>query len=135
MGFEHEYILAETIINDRPFLDYLEGEHRYEYNLAVCLYNQLIGVPEAFDPIDGWPGKNNAALLTCNGCFIARCEPLTFTFEETDTTVIWSGYYNYQTKRNYNEIPVFCFEKEQYKTALAQLKVIADEGAKVGMKK
>ena len=122
VGEEHEYILAETIINDRSFLAYLEGEYEYNYNLAVCLYNQLIGKPETDEP-DGWPGKNNASLLTCGVCFHQRCNPFTFSFEETDTEVIWSGFNN--------GIPVFRFEKEHYKTALAQLKEIADEGPRV----
>ena len=55
------------------------------------------------------------------------------TFEETETEVIWSGFYN-DTQMDYDRslYPVFRFEKGHYEAALAQLKVIADEGYTVG---
>ena len=133
VGTAHEYMLAETIINDRPFLDYfghIEKAHEYDYNIAKRLYFELTGESDSYSHWpDGWPGKNRAVLLVCGICFTERDNPLIFAFEETDTTVVWSGFHNDQTKRNYIEIPVFRFEKEQYKAAMAQLKIIADEEA------
>lgn len=139
VGEEREYVLAETIINGRPFLEYIGGiekEHEYDYNLAKTLCFELTGESGSYSywskehgwthgSPDGWPGKNNAALLCCGVCFCERDNPLVFAFEETEAAVNWSGFHNDQTKRNYIELPVFRFEKEQYKAALEQLKKIA----------
>jgi len=139
VGVEHEYILAETIINDRPFLDYIaciETNHDYDYNIAKNLCVELTGESDSYHHWseeygwthgwqDDWPGKNNAVLLICSKCFHEKDNPILFTFEETDLEVIWSGYRNDQTNRIYSEIPEFRFEKEQYKAAMEQLKEIA----------
>lgn len=140
-GEEREYILAEAIINGHSLLGHL-GDlakwHEYDYNLAKNLYFELTGELDSCNHWsaecgwthgwqDGWPGKNKAALFVCGVCFHERDNPLLFEFEETDTAVVWKDFHNPQTKRKYGEIPVFRFEKEQYKTAMAELKKIANE--------
>ena len=142
-GAEREYMLAEAIINDRPFLDFIdqiESGHEYECNIAKSLCFELTGESDphghwsgesGWTPgwQDGWPGENRAALLVCGKCFHERDNPLVFEFEETDTAIVWRDFRNPQTKRDYAEIPAFRFEKGQYGAAMAELKKIASARA------
>ena len=139
-GFDYTFILAEIIINDRPFLDFVwqyetKNERYYDYNIAKELYLQLISAPEGQKEScfgGEWPGKNKAVLLICGVCFFDEDDPLVVTFEETENEVSWTNFDNPRREYDYSLYPVFHFEKDQYKAALAQLKEIADEKCKEG---
>jgi hypothetical protein len=142
VGEEAEYVLAEILINSRPLLDIMDeyasdpkrrkGQDMefllavYDYNDPAELYRQLTNDPTVLD-FDGWPGTNNALLLVCGECFDPEDCPFITVFTETDNQVIWSNFRNDRTSHDYKDFPAFRFDKEQYESALEQLKVLAEE--------
>jgi hypothetical protein len=70
----------------------------------------------------------DAVLLTCCTCYIACDYPLIVRTKETENEIIWHKYYNCR-EMGYDRsmFPVFRFDKEQYKAALAELKAIVED--------
>jgi len=143
----HEYtgkevVLAEIIINEKPFAEiaaYYEklavekgGEEYtgfgYIYNFAEYLYDELISKT-------GIASANEPSLMICDGCYEDGCWAILVTIDETDNEVIWRGLHNHHRSKqgqdrkywDYSVFPEYHFEKTAYQAALEQLKAISKE--------
>ena len=138
-----EHIHAEIIINGIPFSIIAEENERlaaekgtgkykgfeYTYEYACVLYKYLFE-NEICDE-----NPEQKPIMICSGCHEAGCWGLYVSIEESDTEVIWRNINNYHMLKgspgsnwwDYSVFPSFRFSKENYNTALEQLKIIARE--------
>ena len=128
--YEEEYIIAEILINGQPLLGIIEQyddySHEYNYNTASLMYKELVGESTHHD-CEHYLKGIDAVLLVCSTCYYDCCLQLIVRTKETEDEILWFQYYSCRSMNfDRSKFPVFRFEKEQYKMALAQLKEIAE---------